>query len=173
MSTTLAKQFEGFADCCLELARSAKTTARRARFMQMAREYHLRPGNADHNGGTNWPSDSVNLANSARSMRPELASIIFAIGLLIGFLLGYGVRKSYSREHCRRLRRRCPPKAHDAASTNRSVYLIEMFEAVEFATLEWVNWFNYRRLLEPIGNIPPAEAEERYYAMLEQPAMAA
>jgi transposase InsO family protein len=47
------------------------------------------------------------------------------------------------------------------------------FEAVEFATLEWVNWFNYRRLLEPIGNIPPAEAEQRYYAMLEQPAMVA
>jgi transposase InsO family protein len=47
------------------------------------------------------------------------------------------------------------------------------FEAVEFATLEWVDWFNHRRLLEPIGNIPPAEAEDRYYAMLEQPAMAA
>ena len=47
------------------------------------------------------------------------------------------------------------------------------FEAVEFATLEWVDWFNTRRLLEPIGNIPPAEAEERYYAMLEQSAMAA
>jgi hypothetical protein len=47
------------------------------------------------------------------------------------------------------------------------------FEAVEFATLEWVDWFNNRRLLEPIGNIPPAEAEERYYAMTEQPAMAA
>ena len=47
------------------------------------------------------------------------------------------------------------------------------FEAVEFATLEWVDWFNNRRLLEPIGNIPPAEAEERYYAMLEEPAMAA
>jgi len=47
------------------------------------------------------------------------------------------------------------------------------FEAVEFATLEWVDWFNSRRLLEPIGNIPPAEAEERYYAMLEEPAMAA
>ena len=46
-------------------------------------------------------------------------------------------------------------------------------EAVEFATLEWVDWFNNRRLLEPIGNIPPAEAEERYYAMLEHPAMAA
>jgi len=47
------------------------------------------------------------------------------------------------------------------------------FEAVEFATLEWVDWFNHRRLLEPIGNIPPAEAEDRYYAILEQTAMAA
>ena len=37
-------------------------------------------------------------------------------------------------------------------------------EAVEFATLEWVDWFNNRRLLEPIGNIPPAEAEALYYA---------
>jgi putative transposase len=46
-------------------------------------------------------------------------------------------------------------------------------EAVEFATLEWVDWFNNRRLLEPIGNIPPAEAEARYYAKLEEPAMAA
>jgi putative transposase len=47
------------------------------------------------------------------------------------------------------------------------------FEAVEFATLEWVSWFNNRRLLESIGNIPPAEAEQRYYAMLDAPAMAA
>ncbi len=47
------------------------------------------------------------------------------------------------------------------------------FDAVEFATLEWVDWFNHRRLLEPIGNIPPAEAEARYYAALEQPALAA
>jgi putative transposase len=47
------------------------------------------------------------------------------------------------------------------------------FEAVEFATLTWVGWFNNRRLLEPIGNIPPAEAEERYYAMLQEQAMAA
>ena len=46
-------------------------------------------------------------------------------------------------------------------------------EAVEFATLEWVDWFNQRRLLEPIGNIPPAEAEANFYAALEQPAMAA
>jgi transposase InsO family protein len=47
------------------------------------------------------------------------------------------------------------------------------FEAVEFATLEWVDWFNHRRLLEPIGNIPPAEAEELYYAMLDDVSMAA
>ena len=47
------------------------------------------------------------------------------------------------------------------------------FEAVEFATLEWVDWFNHRRLLEPIGNIPPAEAEDRYYAMLDKKPMAA
>lgn len=47
------------------------------------------------------------------------------------------------------------------------------FEAVEFATLEWVDWFNRRRLLEPIGNIPPAEAEDRYYAQLEGNQMAA
>ena len=40
------------------------------------------------------------------------------------------------------------------------------FEAVEFATLEWVDWFNNRRLLEPIGNIPPAEAEARFYAAM-------
>ena len=46
------------------------------------------------------------------------------------------------------------------------------FEAVELVTLEWVDWFNNRRLLEPIGNIPPAEAEEHHYAMLEQSDMA-
>jgi putative transposase len=46
-------------------------------------------------------------------------------------------------------------------------------EAVEFATLEWVDWFNHRRLLEPIGGIPPAEAEARYYAQREDAAMAA
>ena len=35
-------------------------------------------------------------------------------------------------------------------------------EAVEYATLEWVDWFNHRRLLEPIGNVPPAELEIRH-----------
>jgi len=46
-------------------------------------------------------------------------------------------------------------------------------EAVELATLEWVDWFNYRRLLEPIGNMPPAEAEAIYYQQLSESAQAA
>jgi len=46
-------------------------------------------------------------------------------------------------------------------------------EAVEFATLEWVAWFNNRRLLEPIGNVPPAEAVANHYAMLDDRPMAA
>jgi transposase InsO family protein len=49
----------------------------------------------------------------------------------------------------------------------------QSFEAVEFATLEWVDWFNNRRLLEPIGNIPPNEAEAAYYAKLEAVPIAA
>ncbi|WP_371263949.1 integrase core domain-containing protein [Nitrosomonas sp. Nm58] len=36
-------------------------------------------------------------------------------------------------------------------------------DEVEFATLEWVDWPNNRQLLEPIGNIPPAEFEMAYY----------
>ena len=47
-------------------------------------------------------------------------------------------------------------------------------EAVELATLEWVAWFNHHRLLEPIGYIPPAEAEANYYRQLaSQPAAVA
>ncbi|MGK0224332.1 MAG: putative transposase, partial [Limisphaerales bacterium] len=36
-------------------------------------------------------------------------------------------------------------------------------EDVEFATLTWVDWFNNRRLMETIGNVPPAELETEYY----------
>ena len=39
--------------------------------------------------------------------------------------------------------------------------------SVEWETLKWVDWFNNRRLLAPIGYIPPAEAEERYYAQFD------
>jgi len=56
------------------------------------------------------------------------------------------------------IRRRGPWRSHDQ---------------LELATLEWVDWFNHRRLLEPIGNIPPAEAEARYYAQLDEHAMVA
>jgi putative transposase len=41
-------------------------------------------------------------------------------------------------------------------------------EAVEFATLTWVDWFNTRRLFEPIGYVPPAEYEARYYEQLRE-----
>ncbi len=44
---------------------------------------------------------------------------------------------------------------------------------VEYATLEWVDWFNHRRLLEPIGNVPPVEYEMMYYRQLEESAEAA
>jgi putative transposase len=47
-------------------------------------------------------------------------------------------------------------------------------ESVELATLEWVSWFNHQRLMEPLGYIPPAEAEANYYRQLNsQAAMAA
>ncbi len=44
-------------------------------------------------------------------------------------------------------------------------------ESLELATLEWVSWFNHHRLLEPIGYIPPAEAEENYYRQLARQAV--
>jgi transposase InsO family protein len=46
-------------------------------------------------------------------------------------------------------------------------------DAVEYATLEWVDWFNHRRLLESIGNVPPAELEVSYYQSTGQLPMAA
>ena len=45
--------------------------------------------------------------------------------------------------------------------------------AVEFATLEWVDWFNNGRLLEPIGYLPPADFEAAYYQRQNTPAMEA
>jgi len=46
-------------------------------------------------------------------------------------------------------------------------------DKLELATLHWVHWYNHQRLLEPIGNIPPAEAEAAYYRQHEERAMAA
>ena len=68
---------------------------------------------------------------------------------------------------------------HALAETMNGLYKTEVIrhrgpwgsiEAVEFATLEWVDWFNNRGLLEPIGNIPPAEFEMAYYRQLGESA---
>ena len=89
--------------------------------------------------------------------------------------LGRGGHRTLRRQRRRQLRQRF-------GREHQCLYKTEVIrrrgpwrslEAVEFATLEWVEWFNTRRLLEPIGNIPPAEAEARYYAELETLAMAA
>ena len=66
-----------------------------------------------------------------------------------------------------------PGQSHYKTEVIRTRGPWRSLEAVEFATLEWVEWFNNRRLLEPIGNMPPAEAEARYYAELETRPMAA
>ncbi len=72
-------------------------------------------------------------------------------------------------------RNRVAASSESAAETINGLYKAELihrrgpwrfFEAVKFATLECVDWFNTRRLLAPIGNIPPAEAEAAYYAQL-------
>ena len=71
--------------------------------------------------------------------------------------------------------------SHDnaLAETINGLYKAEMIhrrgpwktkEAVELATLEWVAWFNHHRLLEPIGYIPPAQAEANYYQQLARQA---
>ena len=44
---------------------------------------------------------------------------------------------------------------------------------MEFATLEWVEWFNNRRLLAPIGNVPPTECEQQCYLAQKAPVMTA
>ena len=46
-------------------------------------------------------------------------------------------------------------------------------DEVEYATLEWVDWFNHRRLLTPIGDIPPAEREQAYYRQHRESVLAA
>jgi transposase InsO family protein len=46
-------------------------------------------------------------------------------------------------------------------------------DAVEYATLDWIDWFNNRRLLEPLGYVPPAEFEAAYYRGQQSQAMAA
>ena len=49
----------------------------------------------------------------------------------------------------------------------------KQIEDVEYATLEWVDWFNHRRLLEPIGYVSPVEYEIRYYESIQESAKSA
>jgi putative transposase len=81
---------------------------------------------------------------------------------------GRGRRRAVGGQQGRQLRQRL-------AETINGLYKAELIhrrapwktkEAVELATLEWVSWFNNHRLLEPIGYIPPAEAEANYYRQL-------
>ncbi|GJD86397.1 hypothetical protein HPGCJGGD_4303 [Methylobacterium haplocladii] len=76
----------------------------------------------------------------------------------------------------------CDPCYNALAETINGLFKAEVihrrgpwrsFEAVEFATLEWVDWFDTRHRLEPIGNLPPAEAEARYFAQTDVQALAA
>tara|TARA_R110001599_G_scaffold353838_1_gene599649 strand:- start:5187 stop:5399 length:213 start_codon:yes stop_codon:yes gene_type:complete len=59
------------------------------------------------------------------------------------------------------------PKLSDERGPWRTV------DEVKYATLEWVDWFNNRRLMKLVGNIPSAELEMAYYRHLEESAMAA
>src|SRR3546814_15303974 len=70
----------------------------------------------------------------------------------------------------------------DVCSSDLGLYKAEVIwrqrswpsvSAVEMATLRWVDWYNNHRLFGPIGHIPPAEAEDNYYAALENLDMAA
>jgi len=72
--------------------------------------------------------------------------------------------------------------AYDNAETINGLFKAEVIrrngtwkgvDDVEFATLEWVDWFNNRRILEPIGNVPPAEFEVLYYKSINGSARAA
>jgi hypothetical protein len=73
-----------------------------------------------------------------------------------------------------------PPRVSDRSvgrdDLRRQVYFPDLCHGGRhggsFATLEFIGWFNNRRLLEPIGKCTPAEAEERYYAQLEEIALA-
>ena len=75
-----------------------------------------------------------------------------------------GSRRGFVRQRpCRVDDRALQDRGHSSERPWRSL------EAVEFATLAWVDWFNHRRLFGPIGFVPPAEYEARYY---EQAAVA-
>ena len=70
------------------------------------------------------------------------------------------------RRHLRQCPRRDDQRPLQGRSHPSARTMADRSKPSSSRRLEWVDWFNNRRLLEPIGNIPPAEAEEHYYAML-------
>ena len=74
------------------------------------------------------------------------------------------------------------PDAYALAETINGLYKTEVIHSnhswkgkadVEFATLEWVHWFNCQRIFEPLGYISPARYEKAYYNQLEESALLA
>ena len=82
----------------------------------------------------------------------------------------------FARYHCHRTLVGFPQEPDDLLFRESLLHVQlpgRSLEAVEYATLEWVDWFNNRRLLEPIGDVPPAEFEQAYYQQQESVALAA
>ena len=130
-----------------------------ASFVLDALEHALHERRAVHHGGLVHHSDresqSVSIRSTERLAEAGIEPSVGSVGASDDNALAETINGLYKAEV---IHRRGPWRS---------------FEAVEFATLTWVEWFNDRRLLEGIGNIPPAEAEERYDATLDEPAMAA
>lgn len=99
-------------------------------------------------------SQYVSIRYSERLAEAGIESSVGSVGDFYDNALAETINSLYKTEviHCRSWRNR---------------------EAVELATLEWVDWFNRRRLLTSIGNVPPMELEAQYYANLTESAMAA
>jgi len=81
-------------------------------------------------------------------------------------------RRRYSQEFKRGAVEQCRHPGVSCAQVARELGIGANL-LTRWNTLEWVDWFNYRRLLEPIGNVPPSELEAAYYRQLEESAKAA
>jgi putative transposase len=100
-------------------------------------------------------SQYLSIKHTERLAKAKIAPSVGSVGDCYDNALAETINGRFKAEV---IHRRCPWRS---------------YEAIEYATLEWVDWFNNRRLLEPIGNIPPAEAEANFYAALERPDLAA
>ncbi len=137
-----------------KVSRSAKTD-----FVLDALEQALYARRPAHQGGLIHHSDRgsqyVSIRYTERLATAGIEPSVGSVGDAYDNALAETINGLYKTEV---IRRRCSWKT---------------MEDVEMETLKWVDWFNHRRLLEPIGNIPPAEAEENYYAMMDISKMAA